>query len=136
MTSGYSGKVTYRKLGLKPEMAVAVDYPPVDYPDLIGWPGELAFPRTGEPAGLDFIHGFFYQQSDLAHWLPQARSRIRPAGMIWVSWPKRASGVPTDLTEGRIRQLALSLDLVDVKVCAVDETWSGLKLVIPRASRP
>jgi hypothetical protein len=67
--------------------------------------------------------------------LPECRKQIRPDGMIWVSWPKKASGVETDLTEDVIRELAFPLQLVDIKVCAVDDTWSGLKLVIRREHR-
>lgn len=85
---------------------------------------------------VDIVHVFERELGALAAGLPALRERLAPAGMVWVSWPKRASKVPTTLTEDAIRALALASGLVDVKVCAVDATWSGLKLVIPLALRP
>ena len=84
---------------------------------------------------LDCIHLFVTAYPDLEQQLGDLKSQIVSNGMIWVSWPKRAAKVPTDVTEDRIRQLAISCGLVDVKVCAVDSVWSGLKLVIPVANR-
>lgn len=81
------------------------------------------------------MHHFTSDRVELARWLPRYRERLDPDGMIWVSWPKRSSGVPSTVTEDVVRELALPLGLVDVKVCAVDETWSGLKLVIRREER-
>ena len=79
---------------------------------------------------VDLWHIFSRSRTELSRLLPTAMKQIRPAGMIWVSWPKKSSGVKTDLTEDVIREIALPLGLVDVKVCAIDDTWSGLKLVI------
>ena len=86
-------------------------------------------------ASLDMVHLFVTEAAGLAGKLKAFRKTIAPDGMIWVSWPKRASGVATDLSDVVVRDTALPLGLVDVKVCAVDETWSGLKFVIPVAQR-
>ena len=91
---------------------------------------------AGEVKGpADVIHAFYDQAETFRAALPRLKAAIRPAGMIWISWPKKASKVPTDLTENDIRSAALLEGLVDIKVCAVSEVWSGLKLVIPVASR-
>ncbi|HEX8257570.1 MAG TPA: DUF3052 family protein [Allosphingosinicella sp.] len=94
----------------------------------------LRFAESIEPP-LDFAHLFTKSRAHLEEQLVRLRSALAPAGMIWVSWPKKASNVATDITEDTIREVALPLGLVDVKVCAVDETWSGLKLVIRRSLR-
>ena len=83
---------------------------------------------------LDLIHGFFTAEADLREALAMLRAAIRPDGAIWISWPKRAAKVPTDITEDVIRAVALPR-LVDIKVCAVSDVWSGLTMVIPRAQR-
>ncbi len=83
----------------------------------------------------DFIHCFADRRARLEKDFPRLRDALKPAGMLWVSWPKKASGLPTDLTEDTIREIALPGGLVDVKVCAVDETWSGLKLVVRKSER-
>ena len=99
--------------------------------------GGLAFDLLAAPqAPIDSAHIFVTDYSDMEEKLTELRPLLAPGGFIWVSWPKRVSKVPTDITEDRIRESILpSTDLVDVKVCAVDETWSGLKLVIRKASR-
>jgi hypothetical protein len=84
---------------------------------------------------LEFIHCFVIQRSDLEKQLPRLRRKVRDDGTLWVSWPKKSAGVPTDVTEDVIRAVALPLGLVDTKVCAIDETWSGLKLMIRRENR-
>ncbi len=86
-------------------------------------------------ADLQMIHMFVTVRSDLTRNLAQARRVLAQGGMIWVSWPKRAAGLPTDITESAVREEAFPLGLVDVKVCAVDEVWSGLKLMIRRSNR-
>jgi hypothetical protein len=83
----------------------------------------------------DFVHFFCTRKSELSGQLPKLMKGIKPDGMIWVSWPKKSSGVQTDVTEGTIRKVCLPMGLVDVKVCAVDETWSGLKLVVRKELR-
>ena len=87
-------------------------------------------------AHTDIIHVFATRRAELGRMLRTTLRAMRPDAAIWVSWPKKAAGVPTDITEQVIRELALPTGLVDIKVCAVDETWSGLKLVIRRARRP
>lgn len=132
---GYSGTPLARKLGLKAGQAVAF----VGLPDSLHHLHDAAEYRRIElapdwralPEGArDVIHMFTTQASEVQAALPVMRDLIRPEGMIWVSWPKKASKVPTDVTEDVIRNAALSDVLVDVKVCAVDDIWSGLKLVV------
>ncbi|TSC76011.1 MAG: hypothetical protein G01um101431_1029 [Parcubacteria group bacterium Gr01-1014_31] len=86
-------------------------------------------------SNLDYIHYFCVHRQALAAALPGLKTRLRPNGMIWVSWPKKSSGIASDVDENVLRHLALQQGLVDVKVVAVDRTWSGLKLVIPRSQR-
>jgi hypothetical protein len=136
ITAGYSPNRLNRKLGLKPGYHIAVVNPPDRYWDLVHpLPDGVAVagPRAKR---LDFIHVFVERRAELLRALPKLVARIKPEGMIWVSWPKRASAVPTDVTEDVVREVALPLGLVDVKVCAVDETWSALKLVIRVEHRP
>ena len=130
MAAGYSGKPLVAKLGIKPGCRMYVQDAPADYLQMLGPlpEGASVLPRpTGK---LDFVHLFTREAAALAADLGKLRQRIAADGMIWVSWPKKAAKVPTDVTEDVVRVLALPLGLVDVKVCAVDETWSGLKLVI------
>lgn len=135
MPVGYSGTPLVRKLGLKPGMACAILDPPDGYWDLLeGLPEGLRF-RDPPGEDLDFVHIFVKQRKGLKGHLEEFRGAIAQNGMIWVSWPKRASRVATDLTEDVIREIGLSSGLVDVKVCAVDETWSGLKFVIRKEDR-
>jgi len=132
---GYSGTPLVKKLGLKPAMRVQIIGAPVPYAELVpDLPEPLTMlSRAGRE--LDFIHAFVLSKAKLAAALPLFRTRIRDDGMIWISWPKKSAKVPTDVTEDVIRDLALRNDLVDVKVCAVTEVWSGLRLVIPTSSR-
>lgn len=125
-----------RKLGLKPGARMAVLNPPDRYWDLVHpLPDGVAVagPRAKK---LDFVHVFVERRAELARALPKLMPRIKPDAMIWVSWPKRTSGFDSDMSEDVIREIALPLGLVDVKVCAVDEVWSGLKLVIRAEQRP
>ena len=141
--AGYSGTPLAKKLGLKAgQRAALVGVPAALLPVLqapdFAWCATVAeagaVPTDAPP--LDFVHLFAKDRATLEPALPALRERLAPAGMIWASWPKKASRVRSDLTEDVIRAVALSIDLVDVKVCAVDDTWSGLKLVIPVAKRP
>jgi hypothetical protein len=134
MPEGYSGTPLGKKLSLKPGMRVWFDAMPdsvradIDTPDLI----ELDNPQ---PA-LDAAHIFVTDRTDMETKLATLRPLLAPAGFIWVSWPKKASKVPTDITEDTIRAVILpATDLVDMKVCAVDAIWSGLKLMIRKAAR-
>jgi hypothetical protein len=131
MTEGYSGTPLAKKLGLKDGMRVWFDGMPdsvraeIDAAELVL--SELEVPT----AGTDFAHIFVTERADMDAKLELLRPLLQPAGFIWVSWPKKASKVPTDITEDTIREVILpSTDLVDVKVCAVDPIWSGLKLMI------
>ena len=133
--AGYSGKSVVQKLGIKPGFRIFVDGAPASYEDIIGpLPADVTLaPRLKAP--LDMAHVFAKQAAALRKKLPACREAIAPDGMVWVSWPKKSSGVATDVTENVVRDTALSLGLVDVKVCAIDDTWSGLKLVIPVKQR-
>jgi hypothetical protein len=133
--AGYSGKSVVQKLGIKPGFRIFVDGAPASYDEVVG---PLPADTTISPrlkATLDMVHLFAMQAASLRKKLPACREAIAPDGMVWVSWPKKSSGVATDVTENVVRDTALSLGLVDVKVCAIDDTWSGLKLVIPRDQR-
>jgi hypothetical protein len=137
---GYSGTPLARKLGLKAGQAVAFVGLPDSLADLQEAAGfrriELAQDWRALPEGArDVIHIFTTSAAELDQALPLLRDMIEADGMIWVSWPKKASKVPTDVTEDVIRNRALADVLVDVKVCAVDEVWSGLKLVVRRELR-
>jgi hypothetical protein len=127
MTAGYSGTPLPKKLGIKPESDVVVLGPaPGDFLD--------GLPRAdGGPA--DVIVSFHTERADLEARMPELRAMMRPAAGLWVAWPKRASKVPTDLTEDVVRELGLANRLVDNKVAAIDATWSGLRLVIRLADR-
>ena len=135
MAAGYSSTPTAKKLGLKDGHRVCVLNPPKKYSDVIGrLPKDIALTdRLNHPA--DIVHVFITRQADLTSRIQLMRKAIAPDGALWVSWPKKASKVPTDVTEDTIRSLALASGLVDVKVCAIDDVWSGLKLVIPVAQR-
>jgi hypothetical protein len=133
--AGYSGKPLSQKLGLKPGFCIFVDGAPSDYRDLVGGLPERARIVARPKAPLDVVHLFATEAKGLAGKLRSYRDAIAPDGMIWVSWPKKSSGVATDLGEAVVRDTALSLGLVDIKVCAIDEVWSALKFVIPKAER-
>jgi hypothetical protein len=135
MPVGYSGTPLARKLGLKPGMAVHVATEPEGYRAwLAPLPGGLHFlPRLSADAEL--VHWFGDRRADLATALRSCRDTLAPDAVLWVSWPKKASKVPTDITEDVIRELALPMGWVDVKVCAVSEVWSGLKLVVRKTLR-
>lgn len=108
---------------------------PGNYADLIAPLPQEVKTSTRFRSNVDLCHFFTRRDAELKAKLPRLMKLIRQDGCIWVSWPKRASGVKTDVTEDRIRDACLPLGLVDIKVCAVDETWSGLKLVIRKALR-
>src|SRR5262245_50839345 len=135
MTAGYSATPLAKKLGLKAGMrAWFQDVPDGVRSEIDGEAPPLELLDLPEPP-VEFAHIFVSSCAVLDGELRMLLPLLDPAGMIWVSWPKKASKVPTDITEDVIRELALPLHLVDVKVCAVDEVWSGLKLVIRRERR-
>ena len=142
MQSGYSGTPLPAKLGLKDGMVVAFVALPDELDDLVSARRFCRAERisswadiAGHARAFDVVHGFTRARVEFEDALSDARNAIRRDGMIWVSWPKKASKVPTDLTEDVVRNAALQLDLVDVKVAAIDHVWSGLKLVIRKDRR-
>lgn len=135
MASGYSGTPLAKKLSLRDGQRVWFSGMPDSVAEEIG---EYALDLTfvADPAeGIDAAHVFVTERADLAVRLAALRHQIAPDGQVWVSWPKKAAKVDTDVTEDTIREVALPLGFVDTKVCAVDETWSGLKLVIRKELR-
>ena len=133
--AGYSGTPLVKKLGIKTNFRLFAKNPPENYANLIAPLPENVKTLRRLTRDLDMIHLFVTSRAELAANMPIYMNYIKQDGMIWVSWPKKASKVPTDVTEDVIREVALSLGLVDVKVCAVDATWSGLKLVIRKENR-
>ncbi|SDE55176.1 hypothetical protein SAMN04487996_105352 [Dyadobacter soli] len=126
--AGYSNAGLVKKLGIKPGFKIRLIDPPEHYFDLLeGIPADTGFFEEPEQ-GVDFIHYFTRDATELETMLPALRTEIVSNGMIWVSWPKKASKVPTDVTEDVIRNLALSIGLVDVKVCAVDAGLVGFEV--------
>jgi hypothetical protein len=125
--AGYSGTPLVDKLGIKPGSRIHLVAAPRSLPDALG--PLPAGARDVARGALDFAMIFVSKKSDLDKRFAKLRDRLEPDGMLWVSWPKKASGVATDLTEDVVRRVGLAAGLVDVKVCAVDETWSGLKFV-------
>jgi bifunctional DNA-binding transcriptional regulator/antitoxin component of YhaV-PrlF toxin-antitoxin module len=133
--SGYSGTPLAKKLGIKEGYKVMFKNPPDNYKELLKpLPDNLHIVSrlTNE---IDLIQFFTKRRDELEKGLKLQITKIKQNGMIWVSWPKKSSKVKTDITEDVIREIALPMGLVDVKVCAVDETWSGLKLVIRKENR-
>lgn len=133
--AGYSKTPLAGKLGIKPNTAVVVMNEPAHYRKLLGNPAKSVTFSNRTKSGCEFVHFFTILRNDLQKELKKLRNTIADAGVVWVSWPKKSSGVATDVTEDVIREVALPLGFVDVKVCAVDETWSGLKLMIRRENR-
>ncbi len=133
MSAGYSGTPLWRKLGYKPGLKVALLNSPQGFADWLG--EDVPQVEASLPAGAGLVHLFVSDAANLSASLPALMAAFDRDGAIWVSWPKKASGVPTDITEDRIRAIALPMGLVDVKVCAVSEIWSGLKLVIRKELR-
>lgn len=135
MTSAYSGTPLAKKLSLRDGQRVWFDAMPVSVADEIDeYALELTF--VADPAeGVDAAHIFVTERADMASKLAALRHQIAPDGQIWVSWPKKASNVPTDITEDTIREVCLPMGLIDTKACAVDATWSGLKLVVRKELR-
>jgi hypothetical protein len=136
---GYSGTPLAKKLGIKDDFrTVLLHVPGGVKTELREALGKCRMQNIRKNTGrdLDFIFLFAKSRAGLELELPPAAKALAPAGMLWISWPKKSSGVPTDLTENVIRQSGLDAGLVDVKVCAVTDVWSGLKFVIPVKNRP
>jgi hypothetical protein len=133
--AGHSGKPLVQKLGIQPGFCIFVEGAPAAYDDIVGpLPADVTIAKRLK-APLDMVHLFATEAAGLAGKLRGCRDAIQPDGMIWVSWPKKSSGIATDLTDVVVRDTTLPLGLVDIKVCAIDEVWSGLKFVIPKNQR-
>jgi hypothetical protein len=133
--AGYSATPLVRKLGFKPGMRAHYAHAPAGFEALLGELPDGARVLARPAARLDLVVLFVRERRELERRLPALQRRLDAGGMLWVAWPKRASKVPTDMTEDVVREVALPRGLVDVKVCAIDETWSGLKLVLRRELR-
>jgi hypothetical protein len=127
--AGYSGKPLVEKLGIKAGASVAIVSAPEGYDRLLGKLPSGVTPKASAVGPLDFVQFFTKEKRELERRFAALARSLAPAGMLWISWPKKASGVATDLTEDVIRAIGLAHGLVDVKVAAVDEVWSGLKFV-------
>jgi len=127
--AGYSGKPLVAKLGIKPDTHIAILHSPNGYDRRLGKLPSGVTRKASAVGPLDFVQFFTKERQELERRFPALGRALAPAGMLWISWPKRASGVVTDLTEDVIRVIGLAHGLVDVKVAAVDDVWSGLKFV-------
>ncbi|MDX6611823.1 MAG: hypothetical protein QOD75_1009 [Blastocatellia bacterium] len=129
MMAGYSGTPLIKKLGIKENFRIALVGAPPDFVNLLDpLPETVSInARTRQP--LDFVLLFAEQEGKLRRNFSRYAAKLQPAGMIWVAWPKKSSGVATDLAFNNVQALGLAAGLVDVKICAVDEVWSGLKFV-------
>ncbi len=134
-SAGYSSTPLFKKLGIKESTRVRVSGTPANYASLLGPLPQGALTSNRINKDINIWHYFSASAADLMRDLPIMMGKIRQDGAIWVSWPKKSSGVASSITEDTIRAVALPLGLVDIKVCAIDETWSGLKLVIRKELR-
>jgi hypothetical protein len=133
--AGYSETPLAKKLGIKEGFKVFLVKAPVQYRALLApLPARVRFTSTAN-SSTNLVHAFATERSALVRLLATLRKKLPPEAAIWVSWPKKSSKVPTDVTEDTIREVALPLGLVDIKVCAVTEVWSGLKLVVRKELR-
>jgi len=133
--SGYSGTPLPRKLGIKPGATIGLSKAPPEFAIALGELPDGVAVRRRAAGALDVAVAFFTRRAELERRLPALGRTIFPDGGLWIAWPKRASGVQTDVTEDVVRELGLAAGLVDNKVCAIDETWSGLRLVYRLADR-
>ena len=133
--AGYSGTPLPQKLGIKPGFRVALpQIPPDVQKEIQSALSDCEVTKAGK-FPLDLVINFVMSRKDLQTSFPMWADRLNPAGMLWIAWPKKSSGVQTDLDENKIREIGLAAGLVDVKVCAISETWSGLKFVRRVADR-
>lgn len=133
--AGYSGTPLEKKLGIKAEFNVAFVNAPENFVKQLDLPPGVNVKSISKSKSLDFIHVFVKSQKTLTAAFECSR-RMKPSGMLWVSWPKKTSGVTTDVNENLVREVGLAAGLVDVKICAVDDVWSGLKFVYRLKDRP
>jgi hypothetical protein len=135
LVAGYSNTPLAKKLGIKPGLRITTINTPANYWQLVGNLPPSVVVEPEPTKDLDWVHLFVTSKRELKKQLPNVLGNIKSNGVIWVSWPKKAARTATDLTEDVIRNHSLPLGLVDTKVCAVDDTWSGLKLVIRVSER-
>ena len=135
-TAGYSGTPLVKKLGIKPGSTLGLIGAPDDFDVTLGELPDGVTVRRRLRGPLDVIVAFSLDRTTLERRLPALRAALQPAGGLWLAWPKRASGVATDLSDTVVRELGLAAGLVDNKVCAIDEVWSGLRLVYRLSDRP
>lgn len=133
--AGYSPAPLATKLGIKAGTEMFLVNPPEGYLELLDPLPEGTKIASRFSGSTDIVHIFSSRRAELDNVLREYRPKLKPAGTLWVSWPKKSSKVPTDITEDTIREMALPLGFVDIKVCAVNEVWSGLKLVIRKEPR-
>jgi len=133
MSAGYSGTPLLKKLGIKEEMKVQLIAKPQNYYELLE--ADVSSQTCKKNETPDFVHLFVKTNKEFEAQMKKIKRNMKPTTIIWVSWHKKSAGIPTDITEDVIRNYALQNDLVDVKVCAVSDVWSGLKLVVPLAKR-
>ena len=133
--AGYSGTPLAKKIGINPGSEVLLVGAPGNYRQLLHpLPDDVKL-VSRLSVSTNLVHFFSAKKSELEKALRAYRPKLMPTGVVWVSWPKKSAKVPTDITEDTVREVALPLGFVDIKVCAVDETWSGLKLVIRKELR-
>lgn len=134
--TGYSGTPLAKKLGINPGATVLALYAPAGYHAwLAPMPDKVSFVSKAPKTGCDVVHLFVDSLAVFERALPAARKAMKSNGSLWVSWYKKAARIPTDVTEDEVRKRALATDLVDIKVCAVSDVWSGLKLVVRKHLR-
>jgi hypothetical protein len=127
--AGYSGTPLVKKLGIKSGFNIVFVNPPPGFAKALDLPADVVVNSRSEKP-LDFVHLFVKSERELKAKFSEYAKRLEAAGMLWVSWPKKSSGVLTDVSEATVRSVGLAAGLVDVKICAVDDVWSGLKFVI------
>lgn len=133
--AGYSGKPLWQKLGLKPGLRVSLLHAPDDYFGLCGFDAAQVAVTARKAGSSDFTHIFATQRAQLERELPKLIAGLADKGVLWISWPKKSAKVATDITEDTLREIVLPLDLVDIKVCAVDAIWSALKFARRRGNQ-
>ena len=136
MAAGYSGTPLIKKLGIKDGSRVAFVNAPSDFRQTLGPMPAKAKVANQTQDGLDLVLLFVKRETELAKSFATLAAKLQPAGMLWVAWPKKSSGVATDLTFTNVQSMGLAAGLVDTKICAIDETWSGLKFVFRLKDRP
>jgi DUF3052 family protein len=134
--AGYSGTPLVKKLGIKEGFNIVFVNAPKNFKSDMDLPSEVCVNTSATRQPLDFVLLFVKTEKDLLQKFVHLAAKLKPNGMLWVAWPKKSSGVPTDLSFTNVQAIGLDAGLVDVKICAVDETWSGLKFVIRVKDRP